>query len=294
MIAGRAAAWWWGAAWACVMGAAVAWPTAAQEGLAGRELGEVEGARVIVPTSFVSEGASEGDLVFHFHGGARAVCGQIVATDTDAVLVVFSPGGFSSAYRVPFEDADRFGRTLDGALALLKAEGVVAEDGGWGRVAVTSFSAGFGAVRELLKHERYVERIDAIQMADSIYAGYVGDPADRVVNPTQMAGFAAFAERAAAGQKAMVVTHSYIVPPGYAGTHETADYLAEHVDLDFVAVDEEGPGGMRIDRRATAGGLHLIGGAGDDAPAHMLHLTRMGHWLPLLGLSAGSEPADER
>ncbi|MEM6333526.1 MAG: hypothetical protein AAF823_09340 [Planctomycetota bacterium] len=276
------------------MAGVLACSAVAQEGLAGRALGEVEGARVIVPESFVSEGASEVDLVFHFHGGARAVCGQMVAAEIDAVLVVFSPGGFSSAYRVPFEDADRFGRTLDGALALLKAEGVVAEDGDWGRVAVTSFSAGFGAVRELLKHERYTERIDAIQMADSIYAGYVGDPEQRAVNPAHMAGFAAFAERAAAGERVMVVTHSYIVPPGYAGTHETADYLAERVGVAFESVDEEGPGGMRIDRRATVGGLHLIGGAGDDAAAHMLHLTRMGHWLPMLGLSEATGVAPGR
>ena len=60
----------------------------------------------------------------------------------------------------------------------------------WAGSTVSSFSAGFGGVRELLKVPEHVERIDALILADSLYAGYEGDPSARKVDPGLMAGFA--------------------------------------------------------------------------------------------------------
>src|SRR5207302_384225 len=101
----------------------------------------------------------------------------------------------------------------------------VAEGPRIGRVVVSSFSAGFGGVRALLKVPEHFARIDGLIMADSIYCGYAGEPKEHRVDPALMDGFRRFAAEAAAGRKAFLLTHSALVPDGYASTAETADFL---------------------------------------------------------------------
>jgi hypothetical protein len=59
----------------------------------------------------------------------------------------------------------------------------------------------------------------------TLRAKYAGDPAAHRVDTELMAGFVRFAREAAAGRKAMLLTHSAQVPEGYASTTETADFL---------------------------------------------------------------------
>ena len=75
----------------------------------------------------------------------------------------------------------------------------------------------------------HFDRIDGLIMADSIYCGYTGDPKDHKVDPALMDGFRRFALEAAAGRKTFLVTHSALIPEGYASTAETADFLIDAV-----------------------------------------------------------------
>ena len=93
-------------------------------------------------------------------------------------------------------------------------------------------SAGFGGVRALLKVPEHFARIDGLIMADSIYCGYTGDPKEHRVNPALMEGFRRFAVEAAAGRKAFLLSHSALVPDGYASTGEVADFLIDAVGGD--------------------------------------------------------------
>src|SRR5439155_17250581 len=95
---------------------------------------------------------------------------------------------------------------LDETTAKLKELGVAPEPR-VRRVIVSSFSAGFGGVREMLKDPATFARIDALVMADSLYAGYAGDPAKRQVDPKLMEGFVKFAEDAAAAKKWFILSH---------------------------------------------------------------------------------------
>ena len=256
---------------------------------------ELEDAQLYIPhRAAVVDG--EIDVVAHFHGGLTYLAREIERYGFNTVLVYYSPGGLSSAYRVPFEDDQKFGRLLDEALNVLREQERWADNVAWDEVVVTSFSAGYGAVRELLKSEAYVEQIDGVLLCDSLYAGYTpgsseGDPVERRVNAQQMRSFVDFAQRAVAGKKHFTFTHSYIVPPGYAGTHETADYLAAAVDTAWTPVDLDGPGGMRRDRVAAKGNFTLVGGEGDDAIAHVIHLHEAGFFLNEMGvLGKTAEP----
>src|SRR5205807_6056056 len=108
-------------------------------------------------------------------------------------------------------------------------------------VVVTSFSAGFGGVRELLRDPAAFARLDALVMADSIHAGFDGPPAERRVSAANMEGFLHYAREAAAGRKWLIISHSQIKPDDYASTTETADSLIAALGGEREACQETWP-----------------------------------------------------
>jgi hypothetical protein len=139
-------------------------------------------------------------------------------------------------------------------------------------VLVSSFSAGFGGVRELLKVPEHYQRIDAIVLADSLYCGYTGDPKEHKVDPALMADFRRFAREAASGKKSLVISHSAQVPEGYGSTTETADDLITCLGGMSVAVDAAWGKGLTLKRKFTKGNVFIFGFAGAEAADHMNHL----------------------
>jgi len=265
--------------------------SAAPTALADTRPSASAGTRFVLPTvgeafvpDYLARDAAEVDLVVHFHGAPEVVQREFAAAGLQAVLVTINYRGLSSAYERPFSDDQLFGRLLDETLAELKARKLLPGTARWRRVSVSSFSAGFGAVRALLKVPAYFERIDALYLADTLYAGYVERDGRRAVNPDNMKGFRRFAAEAAAGRKTMIITHSYLEPGSYAGTHETADDLIAFVGAERRAMDEPGPGSMRITSRANKGNFLAYGCAGTTGEDHMAHLRHMRFWYPLLPL----------
>ncbi len=226
-------------------------------------------------TLFIPEGykadAGVVNVVVHLHGAASVVEPALVEVGWPAVLVEFNRKGLSSVYSRPLADRALFPRLLDRTLAAVKdAKKVPATRLGW--VVVSSFSAGFGGVRELLKVPEHYDRIDGLVLADSLYAGYRGDPKAHEVDPDLMAGFRRFARDAASGRKSLLLTHSAQVPEGYASTTETADDLiaalggkSEPSHADF------GPR-LSNSRRFARGRALILGFSGTGAEDHMAHL----------------------
>ena len=241
---------------------------------------------------FVPEGYAPGEegvhLVLHLHGAAWAVERNLTHSGERAVLVTVVLNGLSRVYADLFAKPETFPAILDEVRAGLAALGV--GDPRIGRVTVTSFSAGFGGVREILKSEEAYGRIDALVMADSIHAGFVGDPQDRRVNPEHMREFVRFAKDAAEGRKVMVISHSAIVPPTYASTTETADYLIRQVGGERTPVNEEWADGLTCTSRHEQGNLRIYGFSGDTGPDHMKHL----HELWRLMVKVGEEQTGRR
>ena len=242
--------------------------------LAAALLAQTPGTRVDLgdeATMFVPEGFKPPggvvDVLVHLHGAPATIEAAFLEAKWPGVLVEFNRKGLSSVYTKPFADRALFPRLLENAIKALNDRNLV----DWaklGRVAVSSFSAGFGGVREILKVPENVDRIDALIMADSIYAGYEGDPASKKVDPALMAGFREFARRAASGSKTFVVTHSAQIPPGYASTTETADDLIRSVRGEATAGRVDRGGGWVQTREFRKGGLHVVGyeGGGGRGP----------------------------
>jgi hypothetical protein len=231
-------------------------------------------ARLFVPEGYRPEGGAV-NLVLHLHGAAAIVERAVVEAHWPAALIVLNRKGLSSVYARPFADPALFDRLLARAceeVARVRAPGSTLRPG---RVVLSAFSAGFGGVRAILGVPAHFDRVDALVLADSLYCGYA-EPADaRRPDPALMAGFRRFAREAAAGRKAMLVSHSAQVPEGYASTTESADDLIREVGGAATSGRRDWGAGLVETRRFEAGRLRIVGFAGEGPEDHLRHLRQV-------------------
>lgn len=251
-----------------------------------------------IPSDYQHQGKTI-DVLVDFHSSPSLVRASTRRAKLNCVVISVKYSGLSSVYRVPFsKNRQLFAAILDEALEALRAETDFPKDAQWGQLAITSFSAGFGAVREILKTQDDFERINGIFMVDSLYCGYVGDGTDAiekgVVSPHLMKDFLRFAKLAADGEKVMIITHSMVPTPGYASTCETADYLMDQLDLEPEPVaiviepaikSEIQAVKIRLYRKAIRKGFSLYGSSGSGGADHVAHMRNMDYWLPALPIA---------
>jgi hypothetical protein len=217
-------------------------------------------------------------LIVHFHGAPWLVEHHVRERPQSALISV-QIGAGSRVYAEAFSDPARFASLLSDASSKL-AE-LAGRPANWDSIALSSFSAGYGAIRAILSRPDDFPRVGAVILADSLHASYVGDgaaprAADLPVDETTLEPFLKFAEDAAAGRTRMWVTHSEVYPGTYASTTETGDALLRRLSLARRPVLEPGPIGMQRLSEAARGGFHLAGYAGNSAPDHMDHLYGLG------------------
>lgn len=216
-------------------------------------------------------------LIVHFHGAAWLAEWSAVRRNRRAAVLSIHLGAGSSVYSHAFADPQKFEQLLEEAARALFAE----HPPRFSPVVLTSFSAGYGAVREILKNRANWDRIDAVVLADSLHTSYVpeGKPGPLATEPLQP--FLEFARAAVKGEKQMIITHSEIFPGTFASTTETADYLISSLQLKRRPVLKWGPLGMQQLSEARAGRLQILGFAGNTAPDHIDHFHALQHWLKL-------------
>ena len=208
------------------------------------------------------------ELIVHFHGAVDTVRRAMERDAGHETVVVVNMPGLSTAYSKPFrDDPTLFSRLLAEAWHDARES---EEPAAWQRITLSCFSAGYGAVREILRSPDD-ERIDAIVAADSIYAGLESEDPARLVSGVDMEGFLAFARQADAGERVFVIAHSS-QPTPYASTTETADYLVAALRLSRTAVPPADADPFPEVSRCEGLGLLVIGHAGESAAAHLHHL----------------------
>lgn len=207
-------------------------------------------------------------LFVHFHGPAWIA--EVAASRHRAAVISVSLGQGSAIYAKPFADPRAFQRLLK--------EGEQQGDVHFGEVGLTAWSAGYGAVRAILKDKQAYERVGFVILIDGMHASYTNGAAKDVL-PAHVEVFVRFAADAAAGKKHMIVTHSQIVPGSYASTTETADYLLQRLGLKRVVLANEGPMKLRQLSEAKKGGFWLTGYAGKEAPDHIDQLHALPEFL---------------
>lgn len=223
-------------------------------------------------------------LVVHFHGASWLIEQHVARSASHAALVTVNLGAGSSRYAAPFADAAAFSALLDDAAQVTTR--ITGRRTTWSSVTLTSFSAGYGAVRAILSQPAHAARISAVILLDSLHASYVieGDPSaprskDPEVKVADLDVFMRLAADAAAGRKRFWVTHSEVYPGTYASTTDAANALLASLGLPRRPVLKHGPLGMQQLSDAQRGGFHVLGFAGNSAPDHVDHLYALGDWL---------------
>jgi hypothetical protein len=229
---------------------------------------------LFVPEGYVSRDGNI-PVTLHLHGASAIVQREFVRSKSDGVLVMITQNGLSGVYTAKFKDPRLLDSLLSETAAKLATLKVHAKPV-LSRVTVSSFSAGFGGVREMLKDKSCYGRIDSLILADSLYCGYVEGTAPPRVDPKLMEGFLRFARDAKEGRKTLVLSHCDLKPKGYASTRETADYLLGELGLARQDVDEEWGKSWRCTSRCRSQGFCVAGFSGDQGSDHMRHLQNLG------------------
>jgi hypothetical protein len=202
-------------------------------------------------------------LFIHFHG-ANWVPELAAAQHGKTAVISVQLGTGSTAYGQPFEDAKAFGNMLGEAE---KKAGVK-----FGPITLTAWSAGYGAVRAILRHGDDYDRVQTVILLDGIHAGYVKDSGAKgsaKLVPGDLDSFVKFAKDAAAGKKRFVVTHTQIVPGSYASTTECADYLLEQLKVERKESKKVGPMLTQQLSEAKQGNFLVLGYEGNEAADHV-------------------------
>jgi hypothetical protein len=247
---------------------------------------------LFVPAAFDAAEAREVRLTVHFHTVAWFAIAEHLRRGLDGPLAVFALGEGSSVYRTPFEDRARFGRVLKRVEAELRRGGA-GEGCRIAGVDVSSFSAGYGAVRELVKSPEYVALIRRIVLCDSLYASFAPGRTDQAA-AEHIDPWLPFCRAAARGEKSFCLTFSEVPTATYANTAQCARALAEGVGVSLAPV-AEGSLPATLDprfplrRRADRGQFHLWGYGGTDGPAHLTHVRHLADvWRALDEAEAGA------
>ena len=236
---------------------------------------------LFLPEGWTNSVSTNITAFMHFHGAPWFVIQEHVRRGAREPLVTFALGEGSTTYRLPFEDTNRFSRVLGLVESELRKQG--ATPARITQVDVSSFSAGYGAVRELVKSPHAFSIIRRIVLLDSMYAGL--EPKEpgstnRYPQSSQIDVWVPFAKAAMRGEKTFVLAHSQVPTSTYASSAECAAALLSKLNVKSQAVltnslpaanDPDFPLLSRVDVK----GLHIWSYGGTDAQAHMTHARHL-------------------
>ena len=246
--------------------------------------------KLFIPDGYIHTGQAV-DVLFHFHGDPQTVENNAKYAGLNTVIINVTYSGLSSVYQTPFSDPALLGSIMTAALTSLRAQPDFDDNTTWGNLCVSSHSAGYAAVREILKPtQSYYGQIKGLMLADSLYASFTS-ASDHTPLASQMADFKRFALDASSGAKTLIFSHSQVETFTYCTTEECATNLITHVGATSTPFTGTGLGNVQFYRKAIKGNFQVWGELGSDAPAHSQHLQYMGQFLDELPLSHVPEPS---
>ncbi len=212
------------------------------------------------------------DVIVHFHGHepARKILVQVAR---GVVFVGIDKGLGSGPYADAFQNPDVFPTLRRSITHALQAES--GDDRAHIRhLALSAWSAGYGAVNEILKHGD--EGIDAVVLLDGLHAGWTpGHKHDHSVAAADSAYIQPifdFAKRALQGEKIFIFTHSQVDPVTYPSTTQTSALLLSKLGL-TVTPHDPGDEPYGLTGTVDVKGFHVWAYRGRDEDAHCSHLT---------------------
>jgi hypothetical protein len=248
-------------------------PRLTQEMLPGRRVGLGLGTLFVPERVQKAQGAR---LLFFFHGGDW-LPEVAVARQRRMAVVTVQAGQGSGTYVNLFTDAARFPKLIAEAESKSGMKFSEVYLGGW--------SAGCGALRQILKDPPSYQRVSRVLCIDGIHTGYAKGapgPAESEIQSENLQVWLQMGRDAITGKKRLIITHSEIFPGTYASTTETADYLLREWGLTPHPVVKWGPMKTQILSEVRRGRLLVIGFAGNSAPDHVDELQSLPEYLKWL------------
>lgn len=161
------------------------------------------------------------------------------------------------------------GSPLRGALAAGKLSPDSTEP-----VVLAAFSAGWGLVERILRVPEDRARVRAVGAFDAYYTG---------AGKGRKPGYAAFAELAAAGSKAMVMTSSHIGGPTYPSSAASTEALLEPLGLGPIPLRNVPPAECELAAGRGALRWYVYKNRNVAADSHRQHATVLApHFVPEL------------
>ncbi len=208
------------------------------------------------------------DVMFHFHGH-EPVRKEWVRVMNGTVLVGIDLGIGSGPYASAFASPEAFKKLVE-SVEKAVAEKTGKKNAHARKIGLSAWSAGYGAVGEILSQPYGKRVVDVVILLDGLHSGYSG----KSLNEAQLKPFVDFARDAAAKRRFMFVSHSSIIPPGYASTTETANFLVQKVGGKPRKTSPRGgdPMGLALNSRYSKGNFHMRGYDGNDKMDHCAHI----------------------
>ncbi len=249
----------------------------------------LKGGVLVIPSTFESADGTY-DLILHFHGDVKIVVESVETANLNAVLAIINLGVGSGPYEDDYKQPGAYEALLAQIQQVLESRGL--KRGRLRRVALSSWSAGYGAISSILQMRRKTEQLDALMMLDGLHCGRLPDHPTEI-NFRQMAPFVEMARAAATGGILFTITHSDIDPRTYVSAKEASSYLIDavrengveeielkpppHVKLKAaaLAVEPKLEKWLEPTRDVRVGNLHVRGFTGETAEHHISHLTQM-------------------
>ncbi|MDT8070428.1 MAG: hypothetical protein ROO76_19860 [Terriglobia bacterium] len=231
--------------------------------------------KMFIPAKLKQKSKSAVPVLFMFH--SPTFVPEIAAEKNGMVSVTITIGAGSSAYAKPFMDHALFGKLLHEAE---QEAGVRLRP-----ITLAGWSAGCGAIREIMSTPEYYDKIANTIMIDGIHTDYVNGtpgPLESEIDPGPLQIYVKLVKDAMAGKRRVLITHTEIFPGTFASTTETADYILHQVGLHATPVVKWGPMGTQELSQTRSGKFLMVGFAGNSAPDHVdqLHsLPEFVRWL---------------
>lgn len=249
----------------------------------GEEI-ELEGVFEHPITLFIPNHMEQGDtidLAIHFHGNAKVIDYGTCESASKMISAAINLGSGSSRYEQPLLQEGIFEKLLLEIQKELEERDLHKD-----KLIISGFSAGYGAARAILGNVKMTEDVDAVLLLDGLHTDYIPEGMTLyqggALNETKLKPFLDFAQKAIAGKKKMLITHSSIFPGAYASTTECSEHIINGLNLERKPVLLHGPGGMQQVGTTEEGNLKIWAFAGNTAPDHMDHLHGYYHFISTL------------
>ncbi len=228
------------------------------------------------------------DLWIHFHGPSWLTFQEHERANTGAIVMNVSVGEGSTIYGKFAEKYPKIQDLFDIASSevdLWRMENGVTKykELKLKRARITSFSAGYGAVRNYLKNAENSEKIQSIILCDSLYASLNPANPERSALPEHLAPFANYIKSTKNNEKSFLLSVSSVKTTNYACSEECAIELLKQVSGTWTypaaeSIQAKDPNFPLI-RYWQEGSNAILHYGGDAANAHTTHYRSLGNLI---------------